>query len=196
MASAVRIRVGGLLREFGFRSQSGWRFHTSRRIRGVIRSRRFAAHGRRLEIGPRVRLPRPPPGARIAVGDDVRLETAVEVWFEADDATIEIGSRTYIHRDSQLRCATSITIGCDCAISWQVQIMDTDYHSIDGAPISRAVRIGDHVWIGAGAKILRGVFVGDGAVVAAGAVVTRDVPARALAGGVPASILKSEISWE
>jgi acetyltransferase-like isoleucine patch superfamily enzyme len=40
--------------------------------------------------------------------------------------------------------------------------------------------------LGAGALILPGVTVGERALVGAGAVVTRDVPARALAAGVPA----------
>jgi acetyltransferase-like isoleucine patch superfamily enzyme len=191
----AKRRLGNLLREFGFRSRSGWRFHTSRRIRGMLWRSRFASRGRRLQLGPRVRLPRPPAGATIAVGDDVRLERGVEVWFEGDDARIWIGDRTYLHRDTHLRCATAITIGSDCAISWQVQIMDTDYHSIDGGSVTSPVAIGDHVWIGAGAKILRGVSIGNGAVVAAGAVVTRDVPDRALVGGVPAAVLKTGVTW-
>lgn len=47
-------------------------------------------------------------------------------------------------------------------------------------------RIGDDVFIGAGARVLGGIEVGDGASVGANAVVVRDVPAGATVVGVPA----------
>ena len=50
--------------------------------------------------------------------------------------------------------------------------------------------IEDDVWLGAGAIITDGVHIGKGAVIAAGAVVTKDVPAHAVVGGVPAKIIK------
>jgi acetyltransferase-like isoleucine patch superfamily enzyme len=50
--------------------------------------------------------------------------------------------------------------------------------------------VGSNVWIGHGAQILRGVTVGDNAIIGAGAVVTKDVPANAVVGGVPARILR------
>ncbi len=52
------------------------------------------------------------------------------------------------------------------------------------------IHIGKGVWIGANATVLAGVTIGDHAVVAAGAVVTKDVPARAIVGGVPARFIK------
>jgi serine O-acetyltransferase len=53
-----------------------------------------------------------------------------------------------------------------------------------GAPV-----IGNRVDIGVGAKILGPVRVGDGAVIGANAVVLADVPAGALAVGIPARII-------
>jgi acetyltransferase-like isoleucine patch superfamily enzyme len=56
------------------------------------------------------------------------------------------------------------------------------FPSVERAP----VRIGDHVFVGAGAVVTMGVRIGDHSVVAAGAVVTRDVPAYTVVAGVPA----------
>jgi virginiamycin A acetyltransferase len=50
--------------------------------------------------------------------------------------------------------------------------------------------VGNDVWIGYGATIMPGVHIGDGAVVATAAVVTKDVPAYAIVGGNPATILR------
>lgn len=50
--------------------------------------------------------------------------------------------------------------------------------------------IGNDVWIGANAVIKQGITIGNGAVIGAGAVVTKDVPAYAVVGGVPARLIR------
>ena len=52
------------------------------------------------------------------------------------------------------------------------------------------VRIKKGAWLGLHSIVLGGVTIGEGAVIAAGAVVTKDVPDFALAGGVPAKVIK------
>jgi acetyltransferase-like isoleucine patch superfamily enzyme len=48
----------------------------------------------------------------------------------------------------------------------------------------------DGVWLGVGTKILAGVRIGRGAVIGAGSIVTHDVPAGAIAIGVPARVVR------
>ena len=52
-----------------------------------------------------------------------------------------------------------------------------------GSATSRGIRLGDNVWLGAGAKVMDGVRIGDDVVVGAGAVVTGDLPDGAVAVG-------------
>ena len=54
----------------------------------------------------------------------------------------------------------------------------------------RKISIGNDVWIGTRVFIRDGVTIGHGAVVAAGSVVVHDIPAYAIAGGVPARVIK------
>ncbi len=53
--------------------------------------------------------------------------------------------------------------------------------------------IGNRVDIGTGAKILGPIIIGDGAVIGANAVVVNDVPAGAVAVGIPARVLPRKI---
>jgi maltose O-acetyltransferase len=60
--------------------------------------------------------------------------------------------------------------------------------------VGGSVRIGNNVWVGAGAVILKGVTIGDGAVIGAGAVVTRHVGSNEKVAGVPARMIGSRLT--
>ena len=111
-----------------------------------------------------------------------------------------IGESSFISVNSRITCAQKIVIGKHTAISWNVNIMDTDIHTVIIDKITRnntdSVYIGDNVWIGANSIILKGVTIGSGAIVAAGSVVTKDIPENSLAAGNPARIIKTNISWD
>ncbi len=115
----------------------------------------------------------------------------------APNAKLSLGSG-FLNNNSKINCFNEITIGEDVKISEDVIIRDSDNHTVirKGYKMSAPIHIGNHVWVGVRAIILKGVTIGDGAIIAAGSVVTRDVPANTLVGGVPAKIIKDNISWE
>jgi len=133
--------------------------------------------------------------ARLQVNGDFRIFSGsrVLVWV---NSTLILGSG-YINNNLILSCYNRIEIGHDVAISENVCIRDSDNHDIlnSGHVKTQPVKIGNHVWIGTNVIILKGVTIGDGAVIAAGAVVNKDIPARCLAGGIPARVLKESVEW-
>jgi NDP-sugar pyrophosphorylase family protein len=94
-------------------------------------------------------------------------------------------------------------IGAYAMLGPRVSIVGDD-HVFDapGVPIIFAGRpaevrptiIGDDAWVGANVVILAGVTIGPAAIVAAGAVVTRNIPAGAIVGGVPARIIRQRFA--
>ena len=128
------------------------------------------------------------------IGKEVDDKFGLFPPFNADyGQNIMLGKNVFINSGCCFQDQGGIEIGDNALIGQQVVIATINH---DLTPERRAnmqfapVKIGNNVWIGAHATILAGVTVGDGAVVAAGAVVTKDVPANAVVGGVPAKIIK------
>lgn len=128
-------------------------------------------------------------GGKILIGD-VKLFDPVRIRV-GPGGHVEIGDYSVINHRSEIHCKKKIIIGREILISWDVMIMDTDYHGIGtGPPVSQPTVLEDGVWVGNGVTITKGVTVGRGAVVAAGSVVTKNVPPFTIVGGNPAKILR------
>lgn len=113
-------------------------------------------------------------------------------------AVLSIGDRTQIHPFVHIGATSGVEIGSDCLFASHVYITDHDHDWRDGSkPVSSSrvlltapVTIGDGVWLGERVCVLKGVTIGDGAIVGAGSVVTKDIPARCIAVGSPARVVK------
>ena len=169
--------------------QRGNRLRGRRLARGVV-----GGEGLRVERG--VRIVRLGEGTTVEVGRDVLLAHDVGLHLRDTGAVISIGDGSFVNHRSEIVAHQRVSIGRGCLLAWDVQVLDSDSHRVDGAPHTAPVRIGDRVWIGCRATVLKGVTIGEGAVVAAGAVVTRDVPARALVAGNPARVVREGVQWE
>ena len=137
-------------------------------------------------------------GAELHCAGVVSLQRGIRIVV--DGGRLSIGNGTNVNGlGTKILCASSVEIGAHCTFSWDVQVLDNDFHTMTVGGVERAsvapVRIGDRVWVGTGAIILKGVTIGDGAVIAAGAVVTKDVAARAVAAGTPARVVGHADSW-
>lgn len=105
-----------------------------------------------------------------------------------------IGKRTFLNIGCTFQDQGGVTIGEDCFLGHRVTIATQNHGWAPerrGELHPRPVTIGNGVWIGSNATILPGVTIGDHAVIGAASVVTKDVPARMIAAGSPARVLRS-----
>ncbi len=123
----------------------------------------------------------------LSIGSDVNFFSAAQIkCFEG--AEIKIGKNSYFSGPVVIHAKEYISIGEHCSISWNVTIMDSNFHKIKlDEPISSdPVIIEDDVWIGCNVTILKGVRLGKGSVVAAGSIVTKSIEDNAIYAGNPA----------
>lgn len=106
---------------------------------------------------------------------------------------IHLGKGVFINDCCHFQDHGGVFIGDGCQIGHNV-VFATLNHELEPSRrkfmIPEPIRLGKNVWVGSSSVILPGVTIGDNAVVAAGAVVTKDVPANAIVGGVPARTIR------
>jgi acetyltransferase-like isoleucine patch superfamily enzyme len=161
---------------------------------------------RKLRLGRRLRLDGLAfigPGCTLEVGQKGTLELGRWSWIghgskiRSHEGTVSIGAKTVLGQECTISSYQRVSIGRECVIADRVMLIDFDHGMVEvERPIrlqgiyKRDVHVGNNVWIGYGACILRGVIVGDNAVIGTNAVVTKDVPANAVVGGVPARVIR------
>ena len=190
MTRTIRFlaRNGMLNRKYG---RLLWRYlwrraltHAGRRWRtdGLL----FLGRGLELEVGRKGQIEF---GRFVWIGDDTKIR--------CHEGRVEIGAKTVIGQECTISAYQRVRIGEQCVIADRSMFIDFDHGVVEvERPIrqqgiyKRDVVVGSNVWIGYGACILRGVNVGDNSIVGTNAVVTKDVPANAVVGGVPARVLR------
>ena len=114
-------------------------------------------------------------------------------FYTACGKNTHVGERVFINMGCKFQDQGGIFIDDDALIGHNATLCTLN-HLPDPAQragmIAMPIHIGKKVWLGANVTILQGVTIGDNAIVAAGAVVTKDVPANAIVGGVPAKVIK------
>jgi acetyltransferase-like isoleucine patch superfamily enzyme len=148
-------------------------------------------------IDNRVEINQLPDGGPVEIGDRVRLyeDTHIEVGAEGG---LFIGVDTNIHRGCEIeshkapiRIGSRVEIAARCALHSFDHGTSMDPHDADQPLTTKGpIIIEDHVWLGYGVIVLSGVRIGQDAIIGAGSVVTKDVPAGAIAVGVPARVVR------
>lgn len=120
------------------------------------------------------------------------LDNRIILQVRTSESCIE---EVQIMNGCELFSTLSINVGKRTLIGAGVKILDSDFHSTNpqlrSSPgESKAVFIGENVWVGMEAMILKGVSIGANSVIASKSLVIRDVSENSLYAGVPAKWIK------
>ena len=136
----------------------------------------------------------------ITLGDDVMLSHGVMISCKR--GRVVIGDRVGIGAYTVIQSAmgNEVSIGDDALLAPRCYLVGGGNYSLvtldvpiaqQGILPSGGTRLESGVWLGANVTVLDGVTIGRDSAVGAGAVVTRSLPARMIAFGVPARVVRS-----
>lgn len=154
----------------------------------------------RLELGDGVRIGRDCDlqahalilGAGTIVGDRVHCDVSGDGL--SAESVLRTGRACSITQEVRINLARAVMLGDEAALSPRTMVFTHAYWGsvLEGheAPLA-PVEIASGAWVGAACTLLPGTRIGEGASVVANSCVSGDVPPGALAGGVPAQILRA-----
>lgn len=119
------------------------------------------------------------------ISNIARTLTGIEIHPGA-----RLGRRVVIDHGMGVVIGETATVGDDCLIYHGVTLGGKVAQAREETNGRRHPSVGNGVMIGAGATLLGPITIGDGAAVGALSLVLKDVPAGALAVGIPAKITK------
>lgn len=133
----------------------------------------------------------------VHINGKVRIARDCKIYVPG---SLIIEDGTYVNPGTMIFARTRIRIGSGCAIAWNCQIVDDDFHEliVENRRVNypQEINIGNKVWIGAGSKILKGTIIEDNVVVAAGSIVTGHLLANSVYAGVPAKRIRENVTWK
>jgi len=142
---------------------------------------------------------------QIHLSKEVKFNRGGELWIEDENCELYIGMNSTFE-DAHIAVTepnTKIVIGVDCMFANNIDVRTGDSHSIIDAKTNKRINhaknviIGDHVWVGAHCSILKGVTLAKNSIVATRSVVTKAFEQEGvLLAGIPAKIVKQDITWD
>ncbi len=147
-------------------------------------------------------------GAKVTIGEKCVFENNVTLLVSGD-AEVSIGSKCLFVRNSEMIVlgGTTLHIGKNCLFSFDIKIYCGDGHPIfDLKSRTRLnlqskdnpksiIHIGDHVWAGMRSIILNRTVIGTSSIIGAGSLVKGEFPNNCIVAGVPAKMIRKDITW-
>ena len=133
----------------------------------------------------------------------MRIKNPLKIKISVKEhASLFLGNNIWVTGgNTTIICNKNIMINDDCLLSWDILLMDTDFHKIlnsDNTIINneKPIHIGKHVWIGCRTTILKGVSIANNNVIAANSTITKSISTENCIIGRNTEMLKTGIQWK
>ncbi len=114
-----------------------------------------------------------------------------------ESGMLKIGKRFHVSANSTIICFNSVNIGDDVLFSWDILIMDTDFHPTTNLvtneinnKITRPIVLGNNTWVGTRCLLLKGTNVPNNTIIGAGSLLNKvyEIEENTLLAGNPATV--------
>ena len=156
--------------------------------------------GANIFIGDRVKIVEDSSNGSVDLADSVYLHNDICIQTN-NGGSLQIGADTHIQLrchfvadKAQIKIGSGVQIASNCGFYLgDLGMTPSGLVNDQSSSAKTNIIVSDDVWFGHGAIILAGVHIGKGAVIGSGAVVDQDIPAGAIAVGVPARVIGTRI---
>jgi acetyltransferase-like isoleucine patch superfamily enzyme len=185
-------------------------------LRSRLYPRLLGRVGRNVAFGVNVTIRHP---HKIVIGDNVVIDDGCCLDAKGtDNRGIEIGDGVFVGRNTILSCKNGdiviedhANLGFNCEIFSASRVRvgkrilmaaytylvggdhlydRVDVPVLDQGRTARGIDVDDHVWLGTHVVVTDGSRIGRDAIIGAGAVVVGEIPAFAIAAGIPAKVMR------
>ena len=133
----------------------------------------------------------------------MRIKNPLKIKISVKEhASLFLGNNIWVTGgNTTIICNKNIMINDDCLLSWDILLMDTDFHKIlnsDNTIINKEkpIHIGKPVWIGCRTTILKGGSIANNNVIAANSTITKSISTENCIIGRNTEMLKTGIQWK
>lgn len=117
---------------------------------------------------------------KLELGGKTRIGSGCYIVV-GNNASLQILGDFEIKASGKLMITHKAVIGKNCLFSWDVTLMDTDWHKIYSSNNNKIINpskpiiINDNVWIGCNSTILKGVQIAKNVIIGANSLITKSI---------------------
>ena len=137
---------------------------------------------------------------KVTFGGKARFGPGTHIYV-GNNGVLSFGNDFWLTKNVEINCKKEIVFGNNCLLSWNINILDTDFHFIqqDDNIINEdeSIILKDNIWIGCEVVILKGTTICSDIIIGAGSLLNKHYnESNCIYAGNPVKVVKKNVSWK